>query len=529
MYIRSDYYENSNVTDKLMADIYPKPSILLTPTAYDNGSLHSVKPVQSFGSELVTSWSNKDFSAFTSNGSTITEMVSSGSGNNCYFAASFTSGNKYKIEFNSSQNITAQIRISNNDSLTGAQVVLSNPVSGLNSVTFTANANYSFIGFYAAASFTDTQITNFTTKQLTQADFDFTRGSSATRVNEKGLIEDVTDTNLPRIDYTNGEGSLLLEPQSTNLITYSEDLNQIFTNKSTSGDGSFTVTPNYGISPSGTNTATRIQLSASFGSYADVAHLTSSLNGTYTYSVYIKSLSGTPTMYLIYNGSSSIIQTISEDWVRYTFTFTHSGSVIPRFLIEPGGGTSTSADILVWGAQLEALSYPTSYIPTEGSTVTRLADVCNNAGSSDLINSEEGTLYAEISALADDQTHRYISISDGTNSNRIIIRYVSGSSNSLGMFAKIGNVTQVSQSITTDITVNTKVAVKYKLNDYALWVDGVEVKIDTSASVPPAGTFNRLNFSSGTGVDSFFEGNVKCVAVFKEALSDTELQKLTTI
>ena len=54
MYLRSDYYENSNETDKLMADIYPKPSILLTPTAYDNGSLHSVKPVKTFGSELVT-------------------------------------------------------------------------------------------------------------------------------------------------------------------------------------------------------------------------------------------------------------------------------------------------------------------------------------------------------------------------------------------------------------------------------------------------------------------------------------------
>ena len=63
MFIRSDYYENSNVTDKLMAAINPKPSILLTPTAYDNGSLHSVKPVQSFGSELIT---NGDFASGTS-------------------------------------------------------------------------------------------------------------------------------------------------------------------------------------------------------------------------------------------------------------------------------------------------------------------------------------------------------------------------------------------------------------------------------------------------------------------------------
>ena len=174
-----------------MSNLLEKASIITTPTAYSDGKLHSVKPVQTLSDELVTSWTNKDFSAFTSNGSTITEMVSSGSGNNCYSSATFESGSKYKIEFNSSQNITAQIRISNNDSLTSAQVVFSNPVSGLNSVTFTANANYSFIGFYAAASFTDTQITNFTAIKITDADFDFQRGSAATRVNSQGLIENV--------------------------------------------------------------------------------------------------------------------------------------------------------------------------------------------------------------------------------------------------------------------------------------------------------------------------------------------------
>ena len=115
-----------------MGNLLDSASIVLTPTAYDNGKMLSVKPIPVYGPELVNSWTNKDFSAFTSSGSTITQMVSSGSGNNCYSLAAFESGKTYKIEFTSSQNITAQIRISNNDSLTAAQVVFSNPVSNLN-------------------------------------------------------------------------------------------------------------------------------------------------------------------------------------------------------------------------------------------------------------------------------------------------------------------------------------------------------------------------------------------------------------
>lgn len=120
---------------------------------------------------LVTSWTNRDFSAFTSSDSTITEMVSSGSGNNCYSSISFKQGNTYKIDFICSQNITVQIRISNNNNLTSAQVVLNNPLSGLNSFTFTANANYSYIGFYAPVAFANTQITNFNSK-LVRLDLD---------------------------------------------------------------------------------------------------------------------------------------------------------------------------------------------------------------------------------------------------------------------------------------------------------------------------------------------------------------------
>ena len=66
-----------------MSNLLQKASIVTTPTAYGVGVLNSIKPAIPFGEELVSSWTNKDFSSFASNGSNITQMVSSGSGNNC--------------------------------------------------------------------------------------------------------------------------------------------------------------------------------------------------------------------------------------------------------------------------------------------------------------------------------------------------------------------------------------------------------------------------------------------------------------
>ena len=173
---------------------------------------------------------------------------------------------------------------------------------------------------------------------------------------------------------------------------------------------------------------------------------------------------------------------------------------------------------------LEEGSYATSYIPTNGSTATRLADLCNNAGSSDLINSTEGVLYAEISALADDGTARTISINN-TVSNRVFLqlRSSTGQVNSGVVVggALQGNAMPYSISQTSNI----KLAIKYKLNDFALWVNGFEVGTSTG-NVFSSGTLNDLSFDSGDGAEPFY-GNVKSVVVYKEVLTNDELEGLT--
>jgi hypothetical protein len=132
-------------------------------------------------------------------------------------------------------------------------------------------------------------------------------------------------------------------------------------------------------------------------------------------------------------------------------------------------------------------------------------------------------LYAEIAALANDGTYRY-SISDGTNNNNIYIEL--GSSN-ISAVGRLSGVNQFALSSSQTITNTNKIALKYKANDFALWINGTEVAIDTSGSTYSANTLNSLQFDRGDGFIDFY-GKCKALAVFNEALSDSELTQLTT-
>ena len=511
-----------------MSNLLQKASIITTPTAYDSGKILSVKPVQTYGPELVNSWTNKDFSSFASNGSNITQMVSSGSGNNCYSSVSFTSGKTYELKFTSSQSITAQIRISLNINLTSAQVVLSNPTSGSNSIIFTPTSNYVYIGFYAPGSFTDTQISAFSLREKTDADFDFTRNSLATRVGSNGLIQTVA-SNIPRIDYTGGVGSWKFEPQRTNLVTQSNNLTLGWSGFAFGGGN---MSLNYGfLSPDGSNNATRLtytNTSAGSGGALLTSNITLVANTVYTISFYAKHVSGTKQIRVDLRNSASagVIGssfTLTNQWKKYSHTVTNDNATARGVQIRIIDSEFAGNRVFdMWGVQLEQSSFATSIIPTSGSAVTRLQDVATGSGSSGLISSTEGTLYAEID-IKSISSGTFLCLSDGSSSNRVIFGFSSGS----GSFFITGSGSTSSSQFSITTEQFNKIALTYKANERKVFVNGSSVYSSTSAFSMPTG-LNELSFDSNGIGSQDFQGSAKSVAVFKEALTDLELECLVS-
>jgi hypothetical protein len=329
-------------------------------------------------------------------------------------------------------------------------------------------------------------------------------------IDNVSVIEITDDTDLPRIDYTDGTGSLLLEPQSTNLLTYSEDFSFWSINEVTTQTGF--------LAPDGSSNATKV---VSTGSNSYIVK-SGGVFGNYARTIYARTVSGTGTLQLLsHNTNTNNSFTITENWQRFELNSTTE--IASNFYAVDFRGSSTLSEVIIWGAQAEDLSYATSYIPTSGSTVTRNADVCNNAGSSDLINSTEGVLYAEIATLTDTNTNRAISISDGTLNNRVVLRI---NSDDLYSYVQSNGTYSMFKSTTiSEITNYNKIAVKYKENDFALWVNGSSIAVDTTGNSPIG--LNILEFQEANGTSDFY-GRVRSVAVFKEALTDEELAKITS-
>lgn len=386
-------------------------------------------------------------------------------------------------------------------------------------------------------------------------DFAFTRASIATRVNSSGLIETMA-TGVPRLDYSDGTcPSLLLEPQSTNLVLQSED----FSNAGWSKLGSSVVSGQTSPSADSPTGAYKLVEDTATSNHRVKYRLDSSSN-IHTGSVFVKAgertkvgiqEGGVTNSYASFNLSTGVvidssgastysIQLISNGWykisltpnsaqVRYDLNVTilddSYTSGLPNSATYTGDGVS---GLYIWGAQLEALSYPTSYIKTVGTSVTRVTETATGSGTVSDINSEEGTIFVEISALADDGTNRRISISDGNanNQNEMIIGY-HPNSNTVQYFLRVGNVIIVNQiqsvSSTTEFL---KIAVKWKLNDFALWINGVEVYSLGTGIIYAAGVLNTLSFSEANSANPFY-GKTKDLRVYKTALSDAELIDLT--
>ena len=365
-------------------------------------------------------------------------------------------------------------------------------------------------------------------------DFDFTRDTIATRINSSGLIETVA-SGIPRLNYplidgvVNGCPSVLLEPLRSNIIPYSESFSNAAWVK-----GSSTINANQVISPDGTLNADLMVTSAAGGGVSDGI----GGSGDYSFSVFVKykdiqfiRLRSTSSYawFDIENGSvgttisalDAKIEDYGNGWYRCTLVGNNTNTIVQVTCTEQNSSNIGFGSVYLWGAQFESGSYETSYIKSDaGGTVTRSAETANGAGDASTFNDSEGVLFAEISALADDVAYEFISLSDGTLSNRVSL-FLSNTNTLNGSADGVSSIASVA-----DIKNNNKAAYKYKSGDYALWVNGFEVGISTTTTGNHA-NLNRLNFDYGQGSNDFY-GNTKQLQYFDSALTDSELETLTS-
>jgi len=375
--------------------------------------------------------------------------------------------------------------------------------------------------------------------------FDFTRASSATVVNKDGLIETV-GSGQPRIDFLgNTQGALKLEPQRTNLFTYSEDISNSFWIKD-----NISITNNSIVSPDGLQTADKLVENTSNSKHRFFNNNFGLTSGSVSLSCFAKAgerdelefsegVGGNGIKVNLTDGTFTLLQSatggvhfIGNGWYHIYFSYTVSSFVQTRVAIlkddvdiYQGDGSS---GLYVWGLQQEVGSYATSYIPTQGGVVTRLADSCDNGGNEQVINSTEGVLYAEIKSFENDNVNRYISLCDGSSSNSIRIYYYSDAGTVF--FRKNVNNVGVITSSTNLINKSelTKIAVKYNSTSFDIFSNGVKILTNTNSDTFANNTLNTITFTDSNGSTSPFLGNVKDVKLYNTALTDQELIALTS-
>ena len=323
--------------------------------------------------------------------------------------------------------------------------------------------------------------------------------------------------NIPRIDYSSGEASLLVEPQRTNLALYSEQFDNVYWTKLNT-----TVTANTTTAPDGTLTADSIISSGGVNSF--LYKILSFTSGTvYNLSFYVKANSAQTIR--IYGGGGGIGTSanlnVTTEWTRISYTFIPSSTGSFDVGIR-SNSSNVNFDIFIWGAQLEAGSNATSYIPTVASTVTRNADVISKTGISGLIGQTEGTIFVDFNKK--NNIESIISIDDASSNNRIFLE--STGANNVKLRFISGGVTTVDNTSSILIDGKNKIAIGYANNDVVMYHNGVQIFLDNTATIPSTSVI-RL----GTNVTNLFQLNngINSAQLYKTRLTNAELQALTTL
>ena len=331
----------------------------------------------------------------------------------------------------------------------------------------------------------------------------------------KDYFPTTTRLNIPRLDYSNGScPSLLVEPQRTNLVTYSEQ----FDNADWTKQSGVSVTANQTISPDGTQNADLVVGGGSSGIFQSGKTVSTTVANTK--SVYLKGVSGGEVVRLQdpYQTLGYTVCTLTTSWQRFTLSEVQSGGFAGLWVtLIPSGG------IYIWGAQLEDSTYATSYIPTTSAAVTRNADEIYKTGISSLIGQTEGVLFVDINYISH-EAQSILAIEDWV-ANSTVIRILADTSTSLGAQVFTGGNQYIATFSSAVIGQRYKCALAYKANDFAFYINGTQISTSSSGTVPTNANVRFGAFVSG----QVMNGQINQAALFPTRLTNAELATLTTI
>jgi hypothetical protein len=294
------------------------------------------------------------------------------------------------------------------------------------------------------------------------------------------------------------------------------------------------LVPASGVSPSGLTDATEITYPAvSVANSYSIIYLRPGTSGNtqYVFSAYLKGTVGGETIYLMSSpdGVSWASQsfTLTTDWERCVFPHTTLGTNSYFQIgvdLRDGAQSGQPAQVIsVWGAQIEAGSFPTSYIPTSGTTVTRAADVADITGTnfSSWFNSSElqGTVFSEVRAKGISGIDAVFAIGSNGDTDRWLQQYLSVGST----FYEYEQGAPPIHSITIGTPIKSSCG---RINgDNACALNGAIVQTDTYS-----GTYNPVFLKIGASGDPnrILNGTIARLAYFPTRKTDQELVNMTS-
>jgi hypothetical protein len=356
---------------------------------------------------------------------------------------------------------------------------------------------------------------------------------------------------LPRLDYLGSTcPRLILEPQRSNELQYSEQANNAYWSLFGATISANTTAT---LDPAGYYGSDKLQEDTSTGGHTYGVSISGG-STTKTLSVFAKAAERNWAALRLYNGSSSFfayfnlstgalgsvtagatsaITSYGNGWYRCSITLAlGAGSCEPNIFATTGNGTTsyqgvTGSGIYVYGAQLEAGAYATSYIPTLGASVTRVADAASKTGISSLIGQTEGTVFVDftINGLQSPYASA-ISLNDGVPNNYVWLTIFSNGNLRAEVYA--GGVVQASIIKSGAVTGGRyKMAFGYKTNDFVLYVNGALVGTDTSGTTFSGTTLSRIDNNLAGIAGNEVSQSTNQALLFKTRLTNAQLAELT--